>query len=59
MAPLAIGVEAGGANARAAVVDTVSGEIVAAHKAPLTDRAPGRVVKVCGTPSSTPRATRG
>jgi glucokinase len=46
MAPLAIGVDLGGTNARAAAVDTVTGEIVAAHKAPLTERSPGRVVEV-------------
>jgi glucokinase len=44
--PLALGVDLGGTNARAAVVDTDSGEIVAAHKAPLRDRAPARVVEV-------------
>ncbi len=44
--PLALGVDLGGTNARAAVVDTDSGEIVAAHKEPLRDRAPERVVEV-------------
>ena len=38
--PLALGVDLGGTNARAAVVDVDSGEIVAAHKEPLRDRAP-------------------
>jgi glucokinase len=46
MARLAIGVDLGGTNARAAVVDADSGEIVAAHKEPLRDRAPARVVEV-------------
>jgi len=44
--PLALGVDLGGTNARAAVVDTDSGEIVAAHKEPLRDRTPERVVEV-------------
>jgi glucokinase len=44
--PLALGVDLGGTNARAAVVDASSGEIVAAHKEPLRDRAPGKVVEV-------------
>ena len=44
--PLALGVDLGGTNARAAVVDTDTGEIVAAHKEPLRDRAPARVVEV-------------
>jgi glucokinase len=44
--PLAIGVDLGGTNARAAVVDVDSGEIVAAHKEPLRDRAPAKVVEV-------------
>jgi len=43
---LAIGVDLGGTNARAAVVDADTGEIVAAHKEPLRDRAPTRVVDV-------------
>ncbi len=46
MSPLAIGVDLGGTNARAAVVDPSSGEIVAAHKEPLRDRSPARVVEV-------------
>ncbi len=46
MPPLALGVDLGGSNARAAVVDTDTGEIVAAHKEPLRDRAPARVVEV-------------
>ena len=46
MEPLALGVDLGGTNARAAVVDTDTGEIVAAHKEPLRDRAPGAVVEV-------------
>ncbi len=44
--PLAIGVDLGGTNARAAVVDVDSGEIVAAHKEPLRERDPARVVEV-------------
>ncbi|HEX9308629.1 MAG TPA: ROK family protein [Anaeromyxobacter sp.] len=43
---LALGVDLGGTNARAAVVDGDTGEIVAAHKEPLGDRAPARVVEV-------------
>jgi glucokinase len=43
--PLALGVDLGGTNARAAVVDVDTGEIVAAHKEPLRDRAPERVVE--------------
>jgi glucokinase len=46
VAPLSLGVDLGGTNARAAVVDTDTGEIVAAHKEPLRDRAPERVVEV-------------
>jgi glucokinase len=46
VAPVALGVDLGGTNARAAVVDTDTGEIVAAHKEPLRDRAPGAVVEV-------------
>jgi glucokinase len=44
--PLALGVDLGGTNARAAVVDVDTGEIVAAHKEPLRDREPARVVEV-------------
>lgn len=44
--PLAIGVDLGGTNARAAVVDVDTGEIVAAHKEPLRDRDPAKVVEV-------------
>jgi glucokinase len=46
MTLLALGVDLGGTNARAAVVDTVTGEIVAAHKEPLHERSPERVVEV-------------
>ena len=46
MSPLALGVDLGGTNARAAVVDADTGEIVAAHKEPLRERAPERVVEV-------------
>jgi glucokinase len=46
MPSLALGVDLGGTNARAAVVDTDTGEIVAAHKEPLRDRGPSRVVEV-------------
>ncbi len=48
MRPLALGVDLGGTNARAAVVDASSGEIVAAHKVPLRDRTPAKVVEVVG-----------
>jgi glucokinase len=44
--PLAIGVDLGGTNARAAVVDVDTGEIVAAHKEPLREREPAKVVEV-------------
>jgi glucokinase len=44
--PLALGADLGGTNARAAVVDAVSGEIVSAHKEPLRERSPERVVEV-------------
>lgn len=43
---LGIGVDLGGTNARAAVVDADSGEMVAAHKEPLRDRSPRGVVEV-------------
>ncbi len=46
MRALALGVDLGGTNARAAVVDADAGEIVAAHKEPLRDRSPARVVEV-------------
>ncbi len=46
MTALALGVDLGGTNARAAVVDRDSGEIVAAHKEPLRDRSPDAVVAV-------------
>jgi glucokinase len=46
VAPLAVGVDLGGTNARAAVVDADTGEIVAAHKEPLKDRTPVAVVEV-------------
>ncbi len=41
---LALGVDLGGTNARAAVVDRETGEIVASHKEPLRDRSPAAVV---------------
>ena len=44
--PLALGVDLGGTNARAAAVDVDTGEIVAAHKEPLHDRSPAAVVEV-------------
>ncbi len=44
MATLAVGVDLGGTNVRAAVVDAGTGGIVAAHKEPLADRAPALVV---------------
>jgi glucokinase len=43
---LALGVDLGGTNARAAVIDRDTGEIVASHKEPLRDRTPERVVEV-------------
>jgi glucokinase len=46
MARLALGIDLGGTNARAAVVNADGGEIVAAHKEPLRDRTPERVVEV-------------
>ena len=46
MAALALGVDLGGTNARAAVVDRDSGEIVAAHKESHHDRGPAAVVAV-------------
>jgi glucokinase len=46
MATLAMGVDLGGTNARAAVVDRDTGEIVAAHKEPHRERTPEAVVEV-------------
>jgi glucokinase len=46
VASLAVGVDLGGTNARAAVVDAGAGRIVAAHKELLHDRAPAAVVEV-------------
>jgi glucokinase len=46
VARLALGVDLGGTNARAAVVDADEGTIVAAHRRPLRDRSPGAVVEV-------------
>ena len=46
MRPLALGVDLGGTNARAAAVDASTGEIVAAHKEPVRERSPERVVEV-------------
>ncbi len=46
MPVLALGVDLGGTNARAAVVDRDTGEIVAAHKEPHRDRSPQAVVDV-------------
>jgi glucokinase len=43
VATLALGVDLGGTNARAAVVDAATGAIVAAHKARLDDRSPEAV----------------
>ena len=45
MRALALGVDLGGTNARAAVVDRDSGEIVSSHKAPHRDRSPATVVE--------------
>ncbi len=44
MPALAMGVDLGGTNARAAVVNRDSGEIVSAHKEPHRDRSPEAVV---------------
>ena len=46
MTALVMGVDLGGTNARAAVVNRDSGEIVAAHKEPHRGRTPRAVVKV-------------
>jgi len=46
VARLALGVDLGGTNARAAVVDADAGTIVAAHRKPLRDRSPSAVVEV-------------
>jgi len=43
MARLALGIDLGGTNVRAALVDADSGRIVAARKSPLSDRAPQAV----------------
>lgn len=48
MATLGLGVDLGGTNARAAIVDATTGEIVAAHKEPLRDRSPEAVAAVIG-----------
>lgn len=45
MKPLALGVDIGGTNARAAVVDRATGRLVTAAKAPLGDRSPEAVVR--------------
>jgi glucokinase len=45
MAALALGIDLGGTNARAALVDRDSGEVVASHKDPHRDRAPATVVE--------------
>jgi glucokinase len=45
---LALGVDLGGTNVRAAVVDRDTGEIVSSHKEPLRDRTPERVVDAVG-----------
>jgi glucokinase len=44
--PLALGVDLGGTNARAAAIDVDTGEIVAAHKELLQVRGPAQVVEV-------------
>ena len=41
---LALGVDLGGTNARAALVDASTGAVVAAHKLPHTERSPAAVV---------------
>ncbi|HEU4384176.1 MAG TPA: ROK family protein [Anaeromyxobacteraceae bacterium] len=45
MARLALGIDLGGTNVRAALVDPQSGRIVAAHKSALSDRAPEAVAQ--------------
>ena len=42
--PLALGVDLGGTNARAALVDPASGAVVAVHKLAHSERTPGAVV---------------
>ncbi len=64
MRALALGIDLGGTNARAAVVDRDSGEILAAHKEPLRDRSAAAVVGVvaravheaCGAEGVDPRS---
>ncbi len=46
MAALSLGVDLGGTNARAAVVDTGTGKLVAVHKEPHRERTPAAVVDV-------------
>jgi glucokinase len=45
LSALAMGVDLGGTNARAAVVDRATGEIVSAHKEPHRERTPQAVVE--------------
>lgn len=45
MPSLALGVDLGGTNVRAAVVDRDTGEIVASHKEPLRNHTPQRVIE--------------
>jgi glucokinase len=59
MPSLALGVDLGGTNARAAVVDRDSGEVVAAHKEPHQDRSAEAVVaEVVGALRSAAAAAR-
>jgi glucokinase len=48
-ARLALGVDLGGTNARAALVDMASGRVVAAHKLPHAERSPAAVVDFIAT----------
>src|SRR4051812_8729182 len=48
MSALALGLDVGGTNARAAVVNRDSGELIAVHKEPLVDRTPTGVVEIIG-----------
>jgi glucokinase len=47
-ARLALGIDLGGTNARAGLVDSASGRVVAAHKLPHQERSPAAVVATIG-----------
>ncbi|HSN93160.1 MAG TPA: ROK family protein [Anaeromyxobacteraceae bacterium] len=59
MARLSLGIDLGGTNARAAVVDADAGTIVAAHREPLQDRSPAAVVEVIRAAAATAAAAAG